>query len=122
MSQMYNFLCFFTIIYLLLISPIDFNLNFLKKIRLKGQYRIGPHNKNVISIIVGSLLGDAHAEKRLKGVGTRICFHQENTHIEYILWLHKTLADLNYCNPKIPIFKERLGFKGKIRKVVRFTT
>jgi hypothetical protein len=85
MPQMYNFLCFFTLIYLLLISPTDFNLNPLKKIRLKSQYRIGPHNKNVISIIVGSLLGDGHAEKRLKGLGTRISFHQENTHVEYIL-------------------------------------
>jgi ubiquinol-cytochrome c reductase cytochrome b subunit len=119
---MYNFLCFFTFFYLLLISPVNFNSSYQKKVRLKGQYRIGPHNKNVISIIIGSLLGDAHAEKRLKGVGTRISFHQEDTHIEYILWLHKTLADLNYCNPKIPIIKKRLGLRGRIRKVVRFTT
>lgn len=47
--------------------------NSLKKVsRLKGIYRIGPHNIDVISVIFGSLLGDGHAEKRLKGVGTRI--------------------------------------------------
>jgi len=52
---------------------------------LKGQYRIGPHSEDIISIIIGSLLGDAHAEKKLKGVGTRIRFFQEDSHIEYIL-------------------------------------
>jgi ubiquinol-cytochrome c reductase cytochrome b subunit len=120
MPQMYNFLYSFILIYLLLISPI--NLKSSTKIRLKGEYRIGPHNENIISIIIGSLLGDAHAEKRLKGVGTRISFHQESTHIEYILWLHKIFADLNYCNPKIPVVNKRLGYEGKIRKTVRFST
>lgn len=52
--------------------------------RLRGQYRIGPHNKDILSIIFGSLLGDAHAERRTTG-GTRICFQQEHSHRAYIL-------------------------------------
>jgi ubiquinol-cytochrome c reductase cytochrome b subunit len=106
---------------LLLITPIDLDI---KKniIRLKGIYRIGPHNNNVISVIFGSLLGDAHAEKKLKGLGTRISFYQEDVHVKYILYLHNLLSDLGYCNPKVPEIKKRLGFKGKIRKIVRFTT
>nr|YP_004376392.1 intronic ORF 2 at intron 1 of cob [Moniliophthora roreri]ADO51580.1 intronic ORF 2 at intron 1 of cob [Moniliophthora roreri] len=106
---------------LLLITPIDLDIK-QNIIRLKGIYRIGPHNKDVISVIFGSLLGDAHAERRLKGLGTRIGFYQEDVHVEYILYLHKFLSDLGYCNPKVPESTKRLGFKGKIRKIVRFST
>lgn len=116
--QMYNF---YLILFSLLIAPIYFNVK-SKINRLKGIYRIGPHNKDVISIIFGSLLGDGHAEKRLKGVGTRISFFQEAVHVEYILYLHKILSDLGYCNSKVPVISSRLGTKGKIRKIVRFST
>jgi len=87
-----------------------------------SRYRIGPHNKDILSIIYGSLLGDAHGEKILTGVGTRIYFYQEDTHVEYIFFLHKLLSEAGYCNNKIPIISKRLGIKGKIRKVVRFHT
>jgi hypothetical protein len=90
--------------------------------RLRGIYRIGPHNKEVLSIIFGSLLGDAHAEKRLNGMGTRISFFQEDSHVEYILFLHKMLSEYGYCNSKKPVIGKRLGSKGKLRKIVRFTT
>ena len=117
--QMYNF--YLILLYLLLITPIYFGIK-PKVSRLKGIYRIGPHNKDVISVIFGSLLGDAHAEKRSKGVGTRISFFQEAVHVEYLFYLHKTLSELGYSNPKIPIVTSRLGTKGKIRKIVRFST
>ena len=38
--------------------------------------RIGPHNLDIISMLIGSLLGDGHLEKRKKGVGTRFKFEQ----------------------------------------------
>jgi ubiquinol-cytochrome c reductase cytochrome b subunit len=116
--QMFSFylICFFV-----LITPV--NIGVAPKVsRLKGIYRIGPHNKDVLSIIFGSLLGDAHGEKRLKGLGTRISFFQEDVHIEYLLYLHKMLSDLGYCNPKVPVATTRLGAKGKIRKIIRFST
>jgi ubiquinol-cytochrome c reductase cytochrome b subunit len=53
--------------------------------RLRGMYRIGPHNQEILSIIVGSLLGDGHAGKRSDNGGTRISFYQESTHISYLL-------------------------------------
>jgi LAGLIDADG DNA endonuclease family len=53
--------------------------------RLRGIYRIGPHNRDIISIIFGSLLGDGHAEKRSDNGGTRISFYQESTHLSYLL-------------------------------------
>ena len=31
-------------------------------------------------------------------------------------------SDLGYCNPKIPSITTRLGNKGKVRKIVRFST
>jgi ubiquinol-cytochrome c reductase cytochrome b subunit len=90
--------------------------------RTRGTARIGPHNRDILSIIFGSLLGDGHAEKRISGIGTRISFFQEDIHVEYLLYLHKILAEYGYCNPKIPVIRQRLGLKGKLRKVVRFST
>jgi hypothetical protein len=79
--QMYDFYLILPI--LVLISPVNLTTE-LKTVRLKGIYRIGPHNKDILSILFGSLLGDAHAEKRLKGLGTRFYFFQEDSHVEYI--------------------------------------
>lgn len=125
LPQMYSlsFLFNFIFIYLILINIISNTTNNIEKVsRLKGIYRIGPHNKDILSIIYGSLLGDAHAEKRISGLGTRISFFQEDSHVEYILYLHKLLSDAGYCNNKIPVISKRLGIKGKIRKIVRFST
>ena len=117
--QMFSF--YLISFFLVLITPIYFGVE-PKISRLKGIYRIGPHNIDVISIIFGSLLGDAHAEKRLRGLGTRISFFQEGVHVEYLLYLHKLLSELGYCNSKVPIITNRLGTKGKIRKIIRFST
>ena len=66
--------------------------------KIRANLRIGPHNKNIFSILFGSLLGDAHAELRLKG--TRITFFQEGSHVSYLIWLHKLISELGYCNTK----------------------
>jgi ubiquinol-cytochrome c reductase cytochrome b subunit len=116
--QMYNL---YLVFFLVLIMPIDFDIK-QKVSRIKGLYRIGPHNKDIVSIIFGSLLGDAHAEKRLKGIGTRISFFQESSHVEYIFYLHKIFSDSGYCNTKLPVIGNRLGNKGKLRKIVQFST
>lgn len=89
---------------------------------MRASLRIGPHNKDILSIIFGSLLGDAHGEFRSKGIGTRISFYQESSHLAYILWLHNLIGELGYCNPRIPTIQTRLGKKGIVRKTVRFHT
>ena len=61
---------------------------------IKAKYRIGPHNEDIISVLVGSLLGDAHAEYRKQGKGTRISFMQEASHLTYINWLHDLISNL----------------------------
>ena len=119
MPQMYNLniLCFIFVL-IAIINPNTLHISH----KIKGIYRIGPHNLDVLSIIYGSLLGDAHAEKRVLGVGTRITFYQEHTHIKYILYLHKILSKAGYCNEKLPVVTNRLGVGGKIRKISRFRT
>lgn len=90
--------------------------------KYRGSQRIGPRDMDVLSVIFGSLLGDSYAEKRIRGVGTRINFHQEDSHYQYILWLHNYFKMRGYCSDNIPILKTRLSQKGKIRKVGRFST
>jgi hypothetical protein len=92
----------------------------IKKIR--ANLRIGAHNKDILSILFGSLLGEAHAEFRLKGNGTRITFYQEGYHVSYLIWLHKFISELGYCNTKLPKITTRLGKKGVVRKIIRFNT
>lgn len=102
----------------ILSSPLF--INRISKIR--ADRRIGPHNKIILEIIYGSLLGDGHAERRLKGNGTRLTFYQEGIHVSYLLWLHKLLSDLSYCSSNLPVIKNRLGSKGIVRKIIRFRT
>ena len=90
--------------------------------RIRADKRIGPHNKIVLDIIFGSLLGDGHAEHRTIGNGTRVTFYQESVHVSYLLWLHSLFSDLQYCNSNIPVIQTRLGSKGIVRKIIRFRT
>lgn len=90
--------------------------------RLRADKRIGPHNKIVLDIIIGSLLGDGHAEYRKIGKGTRITFYQEGIHTSYLLWLHSLFSELGYCNLNVPKIQTRLGSKGIVRKIIRFRT
>jgi len=113
---------YFICLSLLLITPISLNTNKPKVSRLISKYRVGPHNKDIISIIFGSLLGEGQGEKRLLGVGTSFSFYQKAVHIDYLMFLHKLLSELGYCNSKLPVITTRLGSKGKIMKIVRFST
>lgn len=93
-----------------------------KIIKIKSLNRIGPHNIDILSLIYGSLLGNGHAEKRPKGNGTRITFYQESSHVEYLLYIHKLLAELGYSSKTIPTISTRLGKGGKVRKIIRCRT
>ena len=92
------------------------------KNKIKGISRIGPHDQIILSIIFGSLLGYAHAQKINGGVGTRINFYQESTHVSYLLWLHSLLANSGYCNENKPQIQTSLGAKGVVRKVMKVST
>ena len=87
--------------------------------RSKSIKRYGPHNIDIISIIFGTLLGDSHAERRSykvkKGVilgNTRISFQQENSNMEYLIWLWNYLSERGYATPIKPKVKTRICKNG----------
>jgi len=53
--------------------------------KLTSKERILPPNKDIISMIIGSTLGDTHLEKRKNGIGTRVIFEQSNNNVEYLM-------------------------------------
>jgi len=65
---------------------------FIKKIHkrsfntnVRGMNRIGPHNNDVISVIIGSVMGKAQSNNpKISGEGVRICYRQSNIHKEYL--------------------------------------
>ena len=59
-------------LYMKALSSLKTTLAFILP-NFKPNTRIGPHNEQVISVIVGSLLGDGYAE-RLQNGGVRIRF------------------------------------------------
>lgn len=60
---------------------------------MKAGSRIGPHNQDVISIIIGSFLGDYYANRR-SVEGTRICYRQSSIHKEYLFGLYSFFFSL----------------------------
>lgn len=83
--------------------------------------RIGPHNYDILSIIFGSLLGDATMEK--DGNGSRFGFYQSKKNGEYLLWLHQIISSLGYCKENLPLIQVRKGLlEGDIRYIFRFRT
>lgn len=88
----------------------------------KSIERIGPHNMNIISLIIGSTLGDSHLEKRKNGKGTRIIFEQCSRNVEYLMQFFKILALGGYCNPKSPKLKKRIGRYNNVLFYYRITS
>jgi hypothetical protein len=64
---------------------------------IRAVNRIGPHNEDVISVIIGSLLGDAYANRR-SGEGVRICYRQSIRHKEYLFWLYTFFYNRGYTS------------------------
>jgi ubiquinol-cytochrome c reductase cytochrome b subunit len=109
------------------IEDLNFNYLIIESItliplRLPSDLRIGPHNKIILDIFNGSLLGDRHGERRQQGKGTRISFGQQAKHKEYLLWLHDIVSNLGYCSQNMPTIKSKLGPKGLITYYMRFHT
>ena len=95
------------------------NLSILTTGRIPSTKRIGPHNQEVLSLLVGSLLGDGHMEK--DPLGSRFCFYQKGEHIEYVLWLHEFLLKRGYCKEDIPKIHSRI-INDKLNYYCRFRT
>lgn len=80
--------------------------------RLLSRERIGPHNEEILSTLVGSLLGDGWGEKRLNS--TRFHIHAGSPNVEYLYWLHQFFGKRGYCSTdKVKPIKQ-IGKGGKI--------
>nr|YP_009517229.1 LAGLIDADG homing endonuclease [Myochromella boudieri]AYE93142.1 LAGLIDADG homing endonuclease [Myochromella boudieri] len=64
---------------------------------IRAINRIGPHNEDILSVIIGSILGDAYASNRT-GEGVRICYRQSIQHREYLFWLYTFYYSRGYCS------------------------
>ena len=66
--------------------------------KMKTSDRIGPHNSDVISLLVGCLLGDAYAyQTKGKIIGTSFRFRQSSRHKDYLFFLYNFLFERGYC-------------------------
>lgn len=85
-------------------------------ILLKNKpFKIGPHNIDVLSFIVGSVLGDSHLEKRGLRGGVRVKFEQCSANVEYLMMFHKFLSSRTYCNSVKPKLKTRISKNNERR-------
>lgn len=82
--------------------------------------RIGPHNIDILSMLVGSLLGDGWAEKRSNS--TRFVLHYSAKNVEYIMWWHKYLSARGYCSNTKPRIYKQIGKKQKIYYSIKVRT
>lgn len=71
-------------------------------------------DEEIREMIIGSLLGDSHLERRKEGRGTRLKLEQCGRNVEYIMWFHKKLAEKGYCREERPELKKRIREGGKI--------
>lgn len=77
-------------------------------------YRIGPHNVDFLSFILGGILGDVQLEKIKQGCGTRIIFEQCQQNVEYLNWINDFLIKRGYCKNKKPFLRTRIAKNNKI--------
>ena len=82
--------------------------------------RIGPHNEDVYSVLVGSILGDCLADRSLSG-GVRFIYKQSVIHQDYLFWLFDFFRTRGYCSNNLPVkFTIKLG--DKLQDCYRFNT
>ncbi len=80
--------------------------------KVRAFNRIGPHNQDIISVIVGSLLGDGYASARTIE-GTRFSFKQSIIHKDYLFWLYEFFYSRGYCSNLTPrIYTRKLNKKN----------
>ena len=70
---------------------------------MRTHKRIGPHNLDVISVLVGCLLGDGNAVKSNSPIqGTKFRFKQSARHKDYLFFLYDFFFTRGYCSDNGP--------------------
>lgn len=93
---------------------------FLSTRHAKTDTRIGPSDQEVISTLVGHLLGDSYGEKRRNA--TRIHLHMSSRNREYLHALHQFYTQRGYCCPGKPRYSRQIGRHNKVYFSCRFRT
>ena len=102
-------------ILLLTSNILPFNLP-----RVSSLKRIGCHNIDILSILIGSLLGKGNMER--DGNGSRFTFYPQINNGEYLLWLHQIISTLGYSNSELPEINIIKEINGKISYKYKFKT
>ena len=84
-----------------------------------SQKRIGPHNFDILSLLICHLLGDATAQKDKRGYGTNIRFFYSDVNSEYAFFVHSLINELGYTSGTKPEIRFR---DDGARKIIRFST
>lgn len=93
---------------------------YILPLKVPSVKRIGPHNKGILEFIYGSLQGDGYLESH--GNGCRLCLQQEDSHKDYLMWSYNYLLKHGYTKDKLPIIRNRIGNKGKLRYYISSKT
>ena len=89
---------------------------------VRAKNRIGPHNEEIISVLIGLLLGDGYAKNRT-GEGVRIAIKQSIIHKEYLFLLYKFFQDQGYCSNNPPsLYTRKIKTTNKIYYGYEFNT
>lgn len=66
--------------------------------KIRTNCRIGPHDSDVVSVLVGSLLGDGYAyQTKALNKGSSFRYKQSAVHKEYLFWLYEFFYSRGYC-------------------------
>lgn len=81
--------------------------------------RVGPHNLDVISVLVGCLLGDAYYSKSKTLIGgTSFRFKQSGRHKDYLFFLYDFFFTRGYCTDSGPrLYKTILINTNNVKKI-----
>ena len=77
----------------------------------KAINRIGPHEADLVSVIIGSLIGNCIVSRSVEG--TRLCYRQSLIHKDYLFWLYDFFYSRGYCSNLEPRKYTRRLKKGE---------
>ncbi len=88
----------------ILLKQDNIKMSHFSKARTKALYRVGPHNKDVLSILICGLLGDWWADKIKGKISTSIRFNIEQAinNAAYIHHVTLLFNELGYCSNVTP--------------------
>lgn len=81
------------------------------------------HNIDILSLFLGSLLGDSFGKLRsYKNNSFHINLQQENANAEYLFWFYNFVSQRNYCSSNKPKLYKQISNKNQIRFYYRINS